>query len=201
MTVGRERPEEGTANTLRSVMTGFGFTEIMSLNLNSIENLFTRLRIEPGETYVSIDNPKTINQKVLRGHLLTGIMETFEHNRKKTVPQRIFEIGPVTVLNPKTETGIDEYRHLSFAVTGPDTGYAEARALLDSVLRELGYYGQYQPAEFPTFIEGRCAEVEVKGGTVNGLWARLGEIHPQVLENFNLSYPVVCCELRFTKVF
>ena len=197
LTVGLERPEEHIGNLVRSVMTGIGFIETMSLNLQSEESHFKRFEMEPDKNYVQVDNPKTVNQRVLRYHLMTGIMETFEKNKKKAVPQKIFEIGPITLLNPETETGINEYRHLAFAMTGPDTGYAEVRAVLDSILRELGLKSEYRAAEHPSFIEGRCAEVEIE----KGLWARLGEIHPQVLNNFGLAYPVGLCELRLAKVY
>jgi phenylalanyl-tRNA synthetase beta chain len=195
MTVGRERPEERIANTVRSIMTGLGFTEIMSLNLQSEEGHFDRLGMEADPAYVRVDNPKTVNQRVVRSHLMTGIMETFVKNKKKAVPQKIFEIGPVTLPNPEAETGVDEYRHLTFAVIGPGTGYAEVRAVLDSVLRELGLSAQYCSAEHPTFIDGRCAEVTIQ----DDLWARLGEIHPQVLNNFGLAYPVTLCEMRLAR--
>jgi phenylalanyl-tRNA synthetase beta chain len=197
MTVGQERPEERTANTIRSIMTGLGFTEIMSLNLQSEESHFIKFGMEIDESYVRVENPKTINQRVLRSHLMTGLMETFEKNRKKSVPQHIFEIGPVSLLNPDAETGVNEYRHLVFGIIGPDAGYAEARAVLDSILRELGLKGRYRPVEHPTFIQGRCAQVDID----NDLWARLGELHPQVLNNFNLTYPLALCELCFAKVF
>jgi phenylalanyl-tRNA synthetase beta chain len=197
MTIGQERPEERMANRVRHIMTGLGFTEIMTLNLMSEESHFTKLRLEIGDSYVRVDNPKTINQRVLRSHLMTGIMETLEKNRKKAVPQRIFEVGAVTFLDPQTETGVNEYRHLGFAVTGPETGYAEGRAFLDSVLRELGLKGEYHPLEHPSFIEGRCAEVTIG----NDSWAHLGEIHPQVLNNFSLTFPMVYCELRLSKVY
>ena len=92
---------------------------------------------------------------------------------------------------------VAEYRDLAFAVTGPETGYAEVRAVLDSLLRELGFKGEYRAAEHPSFIEGRCAEVTGE----NGLWARLGEIHPQVLNNFGLAYPIAFCEMRLADPF
>jgi len=200
MTVGRERPEERLAGMVRSAMFGMGFTEIMSLNLQSEESHFTRLGMDVDESYVRVDNPKTVNQRVLRSHLMTGVMETFVKNKKKAVPQKIFEIGPVTFLNPAKETGVDEYRHLAFGVTGPDAGYAEVRAVLDSILRELGLSGEYREDGHPAFIDGRYAEVgiEVDEGD---LWARLGEIHPRVLNNFGLSYPVAFCEMRLANPF
>ena len=50
---------------------------------------------------------------------------------------------------------MNEYRHLAFGTIGPDAGYADGRAVLDSVLRELGLNGEYRPLEHPSFIEGR----------------------------------------------
>ncbi|MGE5341969.1 MAG: phenylalanine--tRNA ligase subunit beta [Candidatus Omnitrophota bacterium] len=196
-TVGLERPEEKNANMVRSAMTGLGFFEVMTLNLNSEENHFSRLRMEPDETFVSVENPKTMFQKVLRSHLISGIMETLEKNRKKPVPQKMFEIGTVTVLNPETEVGINEYRSLAFGIAGPTAGYAEGRAVLDSILRELGRKGVYQAASHPAFIDGRFARIDID----NGLQAMLGEIHPEVLMNFNVDYPVVYCELKLSKVY
>jgi len=196
-TVGKERPEEHLANMVRNIMTGFNFFEIMTLNLNSEENHFTKLLLEPDETHVIVENPKTVFQKVLRTHLISGLMETFEKNRKKPVPQRMFEIGAVTKINPETEVGVNEYRHLAFAIIGPNAGYAEGRAILDSALRELGLTGKYETGTHPSFIEGRFAKIKVS----NGLEAFLGEIHPQVLNNFNLDYPIVYCELPIAKIY
>jgi phenylalanyl-tRNA synthetase beta chain len=196
MTVGRERPEEHIANLVRSIMTGMGFTEIMSLNLQSEESHFDQLGIPADNSFARVDNPKTVNQQMLRSHLLTGILETFKKNKKKITPQKIFEIGPTTLLDAEAETGIAEYRSLAFAVIGAETGYAEVRAVLDAVSRELGITGEYRAAEHPTFISGRFARVSID----NGLEAQLGEIHPNVLCNFGLAYPVSYCELRLAKV-
>ena len=196
MTVGSERAEEKISNIVRDIMLGLGYTEIMSLNLNSIENHITKINLPQDNNYVVVGNPKTINQKVVRKHLMSGILETLEKNKKKVVPQAIFELANVVCLNPEMETGTNEYRHVGFAVIGPDAGYAEVRAVLDSILRELGLTGQYVAATHPAFIEGRYAEVSNE----NGFLARVGELHPKVITNFNLAYPIAYCELRLIKV-
>jgi len=196
LTIGESRQEERLSQIVRETMTGLGFTEIMSLNLQSIERHFEKFRIEPGMEHVIVENPKTIEQKVARSHLQTGILETLQKNRRKTVPQLIFELGNVIHINPEKETGVNEFRHLAFGIIGPETGYAEARKILDAVLRELEYKGEYRAIGHPSFSEGRCAEVSGK----NDLWALVGEIHPQVLNNFGLSYPVTYAELRIMQI-
>ncbi len=196
MTIGKERKEEKISQIVREIMIGLGFTEVMSLVLQSIDRHFTKYQMEITDNHVVVENPKTIEQKVARSHLMTGIMETFHKNRRKAVPQRIFEIGNIISINPKMETGTDEYRHLSFGITSPDTGYAEVRAILDSVIRELEWKGEYEPIIHPAFIEGRCAKVTFD----NHLCGRIGEIHPQVLNNFGLPFPVAFCEICLIKV-
>jgi phenylalanyl-tRNA synthetase beta chain len=198
LTVGQERPEERLGMLLRSAMTGLGFFEIMSLNLNSAENLFAKLRLPEGERAVQVENPKTALQGWLRPHMLAGLLETLEKNRRRPVPQRIFEIGSATVLAPQNETGVAEYRHLGFAVIGPEAGYANGRAVLDALLAELGLTATYKAANHPSFIEGRCAEALSADGVT---WARLGEVHPEVLTSFNLACPAVIGELRFAQVY
>ncbi len=196
LTLGDERWEERISQMVREVMTGLGFTEVMSLLLQSVERHFKKFQLKLGYQHVIVENPKTIEQKVARSHMMTGIMETFHKNRRKAVPQRVFELGNVIVINPEMETGVNEYRHLAFCIIGPETGYAEARMILDSVLRELKLTGDYSPVDHPSFCEGRCAEVT----NTNGLWARIGEIHPQVLNNFGLAFPVSYCEVRLMQV-
>lgn len=196
LTIGRQRPEEKLSQTVREVMLGLGFSEIMSLQLQSIERHFGKFGIEPGDEHVVVGNPKTVDQKILRTHMKTGLMETFYKNRRKTVPQKIFEIGNVIQIHPKKETGVGEYRHLAFGVLGPEAGYAEGRAVLDAVLFELGWECEYKPAGFPWFTNGRGAEVTGE----KHLWGILGEIHPQVLNNFGLAFPLTYCELRLMTV-
>ncbi len=197
MTIGEARPEERISQTVRDAMTGLGFTEIMTLNLHSKERLFGKFRMEPGSEHIIVQNPKTIQQKVVRCHLMPGIMETFQKNRRKPVPQKIFELGNILTLNSEAETGVEEYRHLAFGIIGPESGYAGGRSVLDAVLSELGLKGAYKPASHPSFFEGRCAEVTDQN---SGWLARLGEVHPEVITNFSLAYPILLCELRLWKV-
>ncbi len=196
LTIGEARREELLSNMVRDIMIGHGFTEIMSLHLQSVERHFSKFEIKPEGKHVKVENPKTKDQEILRSHLMTGIMETFYKNRRKSVPQKIFEVGNVAVINKEMETGVNEYRHLAFGIIGPDAGYTEARMYLDSLLREMNLKGKYKPDGHPSFCEGRYALVAC-GGDV---WAKVGEIHPQVLNNFGLIYPVSYCELCLVKV-
>jgi phenylalanyl-tRNA synthetase beta chain len=196
-TIARQRPEEKRAALVRSVLTGLGLTEIMSLTQTTEAGHFLKFRLAPGEAHVKIANPKSSEYNVLRTHLMTGLMECLEKNRRKSPPIRIFELGNVFRPGPSggPETVVE--RRAAFACMGPRAGYAEGRSIADSVLRELGVSGAgYAALGHPAFTEGRAASIEAAGETI-GI---LGEIHPEVLEAFSVSYPVVLGELRVCKV-
>ena len=80
---------------------------------------------------------------------------------------------------------------------GRESGYATARSVIDALLRELGWQAEYAAIDHPTFVAGRAAEFSVDGKPI-GI---LGEVHPEVLTNFGLTYPVALAELTLERVF
>ncbi|MGD9633110.1 MAG: phenylalanine--tRNA ligase subunit beta [Pirellulales bacterium] len=197
MTVGTPRPEEILSDRVRQVLIGLGYSEIMSLPLTTEEHQFERLRIAAPAKYAEVTNPKLKAYNVVRGHLLGGLFEALRENRRRPMPQRLFEIDNVVELDDSAETGAAEYRKVAFAEIGRESGFATARSVTDVLLRELGWQAEYRASEHPTFVPGRAAEILVAGQVV-GI---LGEVHPEVFyENFGLSYPVAMAELTLQRV-
>lgn len=197
MTVGAPRPEEILSDRVRQVLIGLGYSEIMSLPLTTEEHQFERLRISAPEKYAQVTNPKLKAYNVVRGHLLGGLFEALRENRRRPMPQRLFEIDNVVELDDSAETGAAEYRKVAFAEIGRESGFATARSVTDALLRELGWQAEYRASEHPTFVPGRAAEVLVAGQVV-GI---LGEVHPEVFyENFGLTFPVAMAELTLQRV-
>ncbi|MFO0791705.1 MAG: phenylalanine--tRNA ligase subunit beta [Pirellulales bacterium] len=197
MTVGTPRPEELLSDRVRQVLLGLGFSEIMSLPLTTEEQQYERLRIPPPARYPLVANPKLKAYNVVRTHLIGGLFEALRENRRRPMPQRLFEIDNVTDLDDAAETGAAEERRVALVEIGRDSGYAVARSTMDSLLRELGWQPEYQAIEHPTFVPGRAAEFAVSG-KVLGI---LGEVHPEVLSNYGLTYPVALAELTLRRVF
>lgn len=197
MTIGKERPEEKISNLARATMLGLGFDEIFSLVVTTHENHFQKLRLTPKEDYALLLNAKAAEYNVVRCHLLTGLLECLAKNRLKPLPQKYFELGNVVLLHEEAATGAREERRLAFAVIGDTAGYAYGRSIVDSLLRELGIQGAYKAYSHPSFIEGRCAQIQL----ANTLTAYVGEVHPEILHNFSLTSPVVLGEIAIAKVF
>jgi phenylalanyl-tRNA synthetase beta chain len=197
MTVGSPRREEVLSDRVRQILTGLGYSEIMSLPLTTEEHQFQRLRVPTPERYAEVSNPKLKAYNVVREHLMGGLFEALRENRRRPMPVRLFEIDNVIALDDAAETGAAEKRHVALVEIGEESGYATARSVTDAVLRELGWQAQYAAVEHPTFISGRAAQVIVAGAPI-GI---LGEVHPQVLTDFGLAHPVALAEITLERVF
>jgi len=123
---------------------------------------------------------------------LPSLLGVLRLNKHRELPQRIFELGDVVLLDPSAETGAARKRRLGVAIIHAKANFTEVRALLQGILRDLGIESyRVEAKEDPAFIPGRCASVVLGGKEV----AILGEIHPEVLTNFELEYPVAALEL------
>jgi phenylalanyl-tRNA synthetase beta chain len=197
MTVGTPRPEETLSERVRQILIGLGYSEIMSLPLTTEEFQFERLRWETPKRYPEVANPKLKAYNVVRTHLMGGLFEALRENRRRPMPQRLFEIDNVVALNDSAETGAAEERRMAFVETGRYSGYATARSVMDALLRELGWNGEYTAIKDATFVDGRVAAF-ARGGKPIGV---LGEVHPEVLTNFGLTHPVALGEIILKRVF
>ncbi len=197
MTVGTPRPEETLSERVRQVLIGLGYSEIMSLPLTTEEQQFERLRMPPPDKYPQVANPKLKAYNVVRTHLIGGLFEALRENRRRPMPIGLFEIDNIALLDEGAETGASEERRMAFVEISRESGYATARSTVDALLRELGWLPEYTAINHPTFVEGRAASLAVNGKSI-GI---LGEVHPQVLENFGLTFPVALAELTLQRVF
>jgi phenylalanyl-tRNA synthetase beta chain len=200
MTVGAPRPEETLSDRVRQVLIGLGFSEIMSLPLTTEEQQFERLRLPKPEQYPEVLNPKLKAYNVVRTHLMGGLFEALRENRRRPMPLRFFEIDNVVNLDNYAETGAKEERNVAFVEIGRESGYATARSTIDALLRELGWQPvHYAAINNPTFVSGRVAQFTI--GDSHIVTGVLGEVHPEVLTNFGLTYPVALAEMTLKRVF
>lgn len=192
LTVGREHAREVASEAAREVLLGLGFHEILSLVLTAHAGSDELLGLPPHPATVLLENPITNEQTQLRTGLLPGVLGAFARNRHHPLPQRIFEIGDVTYLDPNAETGAREVRQLAFGLVAPHAGFAELRALAEALLREWGEALRLEPAEQPFLLSGRAAWILDAAGRRVGIF---GEVHPATLTTLGLLNPAVVLEL------
>ncbi|MFO7676463.1 MAG: phenylalanine--tRNA ligase subunit beta [bacterium] len=194
MTASRPLAREELAARARRVLTGLGLFEVMTLVLTNACEQFELLGV-PEPAHPAVANPLNVEQAMPRAHLLTGLLATFRGNVTREMPQRVFEVGECFELDPRAETGCRTMLRVAAGVAGPRAGFAEVRALAAALARELCAEPEFEAAEHPAYIPGRCARILLPRAGQRGPAGTVGEIHPQVLENFGLGQPVAVFEL------
>jgi phenylalanyl-tRNA synthetase beta chain len=102
-TTGKAKPDMPLINTARDLMVGLGYQEVLNTTLTNPETLFNKMGTVP-EKFVELFNPKVITMTCLRNQLLPGLMEFLSVNPSVEFPQRIFELGTVTLPDALAET-------------------------------------------------------------------------------------------------
>ncbi len=191
LTTGEKLPVEELGEKLRMLMLGYGITEVMSLMLTNEAENFSNLRRE-GRA-VRIKNPISEEHTIVRTSLLPSLLSVLRLNKHRELPQRIFELGDVVLPDSSAETGAVRQRRLGVAVIHDRASFTEVKSLLQGLMRDLGIEDyRVEPEEDPAFIPGRCASLII-GAQKVGVF---GEVHPEVIENFELEYPVAALEIQ-----
>ncbi len=194
-TTGAAKPQQRLINIARELMVGLGYQEILNTTLTNSEVLFTKMNTQP-TPLIELSNPKVVTMNCLRNQLLSGLMEFLSINQSVEFPQRIFELGKVTIPDQSRETRTRDEDWLSAATTHPNANFTEIKAALDSFMSNMGVEWQIKETTHPSFIEGRVGKVIV-GGSEIGV---VGEIHPLVLGAWKLENPVAAFEVAFNSI-
>ena len=166
------------ASTLRALMTGYGYLEVMALATSSPK--VPVVAAQPA----SIKNPVSEEFSVIRSGLLAGVLQMLRLNKHRELPQRIFEVGDVVI------DGSNVHR-MAGATIHPKASFTEMKSLVQSLLRDVGKSGEIGAATDGNYIRGRCASITVDGSSI-GVF---GEVHPRVIDAYELGHPVGAFEM------
>ncbi|WP_296874104.1 phenylalanine--tRNA ligase subunit beta [uncultured Methanobrevibacter sp.] len=194
-TVAYENNWFSAESTIREVMIGMGFQEVMSLMLTSEDAHYTKMNQEE-KPHVQVAKPITIDRTMIRTSLINSLMEFLEDNKHEDLPQKIFEIGDVLYLDETKENKTVSSKKLAGLICHSTANFTEIKSVVTSILSNLGYSMEISDSENMTFIEGRAADVagEALNGRIEGFF---GEVSPEVISNFTLEYPVIAFEIEF----
>jgi phenylalanyl-tRNA synthetase beta chain len=175
--------EEDTFN-LKMLMLGLGFQETVPFTLTNPEVLEkAKISVKP----VKIKNPRTEEFTVVRPSAIPTLLTTLAQNKKKKLPQRVFELDDVS----PNEKDWENSRRLGMAILDHNVNFSDMQSIVEALLRNLGADYQLKEVNNQSFIKGRCGEIIIDGKKA-GVF---GEVSPEVLDNFGLEYPVVIAEI------
>ncbi|XP_063991545.1 phenylalanine--tRNA ligase beta subunit [Diachasmimorpha longicaudata] len=201
-TIGKEFLLNKLSDHLRQEMAQAGFTEALTFSLCSREDVSEKL----GWSFekipaVTIANPKTLEFQVARTCLLPGLLKTISANKKMPLPLKLFEVSDVVLKDQKSECGARNERRLCAVYCNKSAGFEIIHGLLDRTMQLLevpwsvdksqnGYY--LEAAEDPTYFPQRCAKIIVHGKVIG----KMGVLHPEVLQKFELHLPCSSVEIN-----
>jgi phenylalanyl-tRNA synthetase beta chain len=200
-------------NRIRDLMTGLGFTEAITysfIHRRSCDDL--RLRMDDERrSVVDILNPLTEDQAVMRTSMIPGLLNTAQHNIAQQMRHlKLFEIGKIFIQEDPDNLPreIEMLVGLWSGARHDPTWHAkeilcdfyDIKGIMEGLLRAL----KLDKPRFTRLAEALCtytrpgysAQIRIDD-TPLGI---VGEIHPQVIENFDLKQTAYAFEINFNQL-
>lgn len=178
---------------ITALLSGLGYLETNSYSLISKKELGYMNTEYPA---IELSNANE-EYNCLRNWVTPSLLKILSENKHHDYPQRIFETGKCFAKDEKQETNTKEFYRLSLLTTHKDADFTEAKQALEYLMNSLNIKYEIEEAEHDSFVEGRVGRIVVNGKKL----AYIGEIHPQVLQNWGLDFPVSGFEINITELF
>jgi len=201
---GRYLGGDSHRRNVRRALISIGLDEAYSFSFVSGERdrLFRR-----GGHAITIVNPIDVNQSEMRASLLTGLLDSVQHNfNQGTRDVKLFEIGRVFEASSDERPG--EREVLALAMTGSvleddwrgakQVEFFDIKGAIELVLSTMNISGfTINRARVEYLHPGQSAVLERDGAEV----ARFGRLHPRVASLYKFRQPVFVAEIELDKLF
>jgi len=198
----------------RSVRDHFvaeGMHEIVSFSFIA-SGAADRLKLEendPRSNSIRLCNPLAAEQAVMRTTLLPGLLETASRNMNfRSLDLRLFEMRRVYLPVPGQEmphepifcsglvAGVREQE--SWCRQTAQADFYDVKGIVENLFEQLHIRGVVWSSDTPEpfYHPGKCCRILVGGATVG----TIGEIHPDVLKNYDIERSVYYFELNFEEL-
>ncbi|MBQ1662717.1 MAG: phenylalanine--tRNA ligase subunit beta, partial [Treponema sp.] len=190
-TVGRLLPITVYSRKVKEIMAGMGYQEMIFNYLGSKKTYIDNMGIS-GENVIEIANPMSENYQFIRPSIIASLFEAEAQSGNAVYPHKIFEVGKIAYIDPtEKQTGTRTIQSLGFLTSANNANFNDAASEVSTLLYYLDHKYEVKETDDPRFIPGRQAGIIVNGKQV-GIF---GEVHPQVLENWQVGVPCVAGEM------
>ena len=125
-------------------------------------------------------------------NFFASLFEAEAQSGNAVYPHKIFEVGKIAYIDPtEKQTGTRTIQSLGFLTSANNANFNDAASEVSTLLYYLDHKYEVKETDDPRFIPGRQAGIIVNGKQV-GIF---GEVHPQVLENWQVGVPCVAGEM------
>lgn len=173
---------------------GFGYQEVDSNVLTNEDSQFDRVGLKR-EDYAKLSESKSLEISMARKLLFPEMLRFISSNLNRKFPQKLFDIGDIVEFDPASDTGFSNRLHLCAVYAGADANFSDVKAAMKCVLSDIFNIKDMkilEDGEFEgSFIDGRNGKI-ICGGKKVGF---IGEVHPRVLDAFNIDFPTTLAEI------
>lgn len=200
----RVAPEAEADRNMRGALVNLGLSEIITYSLLSRKML--DLAGLPGDNVISVKNPLSSEQEVMRPTLIAGMLNSIRWNiNRKMKDLKFFELG--NVYFKEADNSFTERRHLAIGVTGQlyDGWIGHPRAItlfdlkgiIETLFAQLGTKPfSVKEAQNIVFSPFSCASIEMEGREI-GI---IGQVDSKVLHDFDIKEAVYVAEIDCAKL-
>jgi phenylalanyl-tRNA synthetase beta chain len=196
----KEAPELVIRDRARSIMTGLGFSEIITYSFispNAVDILGAHEE-SPMRSFVRLMNPLTVDQSVMRTSLVPGLLTTVKNNIMNQERElKLFEWGKIFI-RKEGEQLPEEKVCLAAIMTGPyrqktwydnerSVDFYDVKGAVDSLLKGLGLQGFVFKRDSALLLPGYDAGISSYITSSGSLIGQVGLVSSKTMEAYELQ--------------
>jgi phenylalanyl-tRNA synthetase beta chain len=187
-------------NRLGKILQGLGYLEVMNFSFIGVKEI-AKLELDEGDLRLdpmAIRNPLGEDTAVMRPTLVSSMLKTLSYNMNHaTEAANLYEMAAVFNHHNPTEEGLPtETQTLCLGSYGEDADFFTVRTAAEALLRACGIQCEVEAGGEKYHHPGRCAKL-IRGRDV---FAVIGEVHPAVMENFDMPRRAVIAEINLQQL-
>ena len=202
-TLGLRNKEQKLEQNIKEVLVNSGLSEIYTYGFLSEKDLEkSNISNELKKTAITIQNPLSDEYKLMRPSTIPSMLQILANNaNKKNQNVKLFDISRnYKNINGEVEKGEVPLQEniLTIGMYGDNIDFYILKGIVENVL-EATYINRYdveKETNNKSYHPGRCANIKVGKDII----ATLGEVHPIVLNNYDIEKRVYLAEINITKL-
>lgn len=202
-TIGIRNKEQKIEQKIKNVLVNSGLSEIYTYGFVSDKDLEkSKINKDLKETSIVIQNPLSDEYRLMRPSTIPSMMQTLATNANKKNPSaKLFDISKsYKNINNEVERGEVPLQEniLTIGMYGDSSDFYTVKGLIENVLEtsSINRYDIVKETKNESYHPGRCANFKVGIDVI----ATIGEIHPEVLENYGIEKRAYLAEINLSKI-
>lgn len=202
-TIGLKNKEQKIVDKIKETLVNSGLSEIYTYGFISLEDLKkSNISEELIKTAITIQNPLSDDYKLMRPTTVPSMMQILANNvNKKNQEVKLFDISRnYKNINGEVEKGEVPLQEeiLTIGMYGQGIDFYVLKGMIENVLEAIGVnrYDIVKERENESYHPGRCANLKVGIDII----ATIGEVHPEVLDNYGIGKRAYLAEVNVTKL-